>query len=164
MLQTGSYILYGSHGICKILDLEVRLVGKKKVEYYVLEPVEQSDSRYYVPSQTAATKLRPMITKEELRSILHSGMIYCEKWIQDENARKQYYRDLLSSGDRAALMRMVHTMYEHKEQQQASGRKVHICDENFLRDARKVLDNEFSLVLGLPQGDVAQYIQNELNI
>ena len=37
-----------------------------------------------------------------------------------------------------------------------------MCDENFLRDAKKLLDAEFSLVLGIPENDVGGYIQNAI--
>ena len=162
MHQRGDQVLYGIHGICNIVDLEMRKIDKKSIEYYVLEPVEQPGTRFYVPTQNpaAVAKLRPIITQEELNDMLRSNDTCADVWIADENQRKQQYRDLITSGDRAALIQMVHTLHRHKEKQAAAGRKFHLCDESFLRDAERLLNAEFSLVLNIDQEDVGRYVQS----
>lgn len=161
MYQCGSKVVYGFHGVCSIVDVEMRTVDRKKVEYYVLEPQAQPGSRYYVPTQnkTAVAKLRPLITKAELDALLCAEATQLDAWIPDENQRKQRYRELINSGDRAALICMVRTLHKHKDAQLSVGRKFHICDENFLRDAEKLLSAEFSLVLDIAPDQVGQYIQ-----
>lgn len=166
MYQCGQQVIYGIHGVCRILSTEVQTVNKKKVEYYVLEPVDQSGARFYVPvrNETAVAKLRPVITLQELDKLLQSQKGSSNVWIPDENQRKQCYRDLICSGDRAALLSMVRSLHEHKAQQLSTGRKFHLCDENFLRDAQKLLDLEFSIVLGISQDKVEEYIKRALEI
>ena len=39
-----------------------------------------------------------------------------------------------------------------------AGRKLHLCDENFMRDAEKLLNAEFSLVLNIAPNEVEGYI------
>lgn len=165
MFQCGDQVLYGIHGVCRIVDLETRKVDRKMIEYYVLEPVDQTGARFYIPTQNASavSKLRPIITRNELDALLRSGDASTDAWIADENQRKQYYRELITSGDRAALVQMVHTLHKHKEQQALAGRKFHLCDENFLRDAEKLLNMEFSLVLNIPQEEVGNYVQNAIS-
>ena len=80
-------------------------------------------------------------------------------WIADENQRKLRYRVLIGSGDRRALVVMVHTLHVHKNKQAEQGRKFHLCDENFLRDAEKLLCSEFSLILGLSKEETAAYLK-----
>jgi len=166
MFQRGDQVIYGIHGVCKIIDLEVRSINRKKIEYYVLEPVEQPGSRFYIPTQNeaAVAKLRHLITPEELDELLNDDVVRADAWIPDENQRKQRYRDLINSGDRAALICMVHTLHKHKQTQLASGRKFHLCDESFLKDAIKLLNAEFALVLNMEQEKVGVYIQNALKI
>lgn len=161
MFNCGDMVLYGMHGVCKIAAIEERKVDRKMIEYYVLEPLDQSDSRFYIPTQnqTAVSKLRPMLTQQELDTLLHTNDVREGTWIADENARKQYYRELISSGDCAALIRMVHMLHKHREEQVSAGRKFHLCDENFLKDAQKLLDAEFALVLNIPADRVGDYVQ-----
>lgn len=160
MYNCGDRVVYGIHGVCQIVELQVQTVNRKKVEYYVLEPVNQSGSRFFVPSQNqaAVSKLRPMITKEALEDLLRTEYAQPVAWIEDENQRKQYYRELISDGDRTAVLRMVRALRQHKEQQAQTGKKFHISDANFLRDAEKILYSEVSLVLGIPYDQVEAYI------
>ena len=165
MFQCGDQVVYGIHGVCRILELEIRKIDRKKIEYYVLEPVDQPGARFYVPTQNeaAVSKLRPIITQQELDSMLRSSDATADVWTEDENQRKQYYRELINSGDRIALIRMVHSLHSHKAQLVAAGRKFHLCDENFLKDAEKLLSSEFSLVLNIQQDEVGNYVQRVMN-
>ena len=164
VLQVGSQVVYGFHGVCRIIDTEVRKIDRKNVEYFVLEPKEQPGARFYVPSQNpvALSKLRPVLNREELDLLLASDETHQDCWIADENKRKQKYRELVNNGDRGALISMIRALHQHKENQLAAGRKFHLCDENFLHDAQKLLSSEFSMVLGIPQNEVAAYIEKKI--
>lgn len=164
MFQIGDCVVYGIHGVCRITELEERSIDRKQVQYFVLEPLDQGSSRFLVPAhnQAALAKLRPVLSAEELEILLHSKEVRADAWIPDENQRKQTYRELINSGDRAALLRMVGSLHRQRDLQRAAGRKFHLCDENFLRDAEKLLSAEFSLVLGLAPGQVVEYVRNAL--
>jgi CarD family transcriptional regulator len=108
-------------------------------------------------------KLHPVLTPEEMERLLRSGEIRSVGWNRDENARKQSYRELISSGDRVALMRAVCTLYRHRKEQIQAGKKVHQADENFLRDAERVLAIEIGVVMNLPYNQALAYLQKELN-
>lgn len=162
MYQCGDLVMYGIHGVCKILELEKRKVDRKYIEYYVLEPTDQPGARFYVPTQNeaAVAKMRPMLTQQELEAMLREEDTCRDSWIEDENQRKQYYRELINSGDRKALIRMVITLHKHKQELLDAGRKFHLCDENFLRDAQKLIGSEFSVVLNIGQDEVGSYVQS----
>lgn len=164
MLQLGDRVVYGIHGVCSLIAIEQRIIDRKKAEYYVLEPLEQPDSRYYVPvhNQIAVSKLRPLLSVEQLDELLYSPQTKAGIWIKDEHQRKNRYRELLNSGDRGALIGMIRLLHDHKASQLAAGRKFHLCDENFLKDAQRLLSSEFSLVLGIPKQEVGIYIEQKL--
>lgn len=164
MYQIGDQVLYGIHGVCRVVDLEERVVDRKRLTYLALEPEGQQGSRYLVPThnETAMSKLRQVLTVPELEMLLHSDQVREDHWIRDENQRKQAYRELINSGDRAALMGMVATLYRHKAAQTAVGRKCHLCDENFLRDAEKLLSSEVSIVMGMDYNEARTYLSQQL--
>lgn len=164
MYQTGDRVLYGIHGVCSILDIEEKYVDRKKVSYYVLEPLDQQGTRYYVPAynQAAVAKLSKLLSASELEALFVAAKARGNDWITDEGQRKQRYRELINSGDREALLGMIHALHHHKRQQAEAGRKFHLCDENFLRDAEKLLRAEFSLVLEIPQEQVGDYIAERM--
>lgn len=165
MYQIGDQVVYGIHGVCCVVEQEERVIDRKRVTYLVLEPVGRDGSRYLVPTHNAAAmaKLRKKLSREELEDLLKSETIRVDGWITDENQRKQTYRELISSGDLAKLMQMVHTLYRHKNAQAAAGRKVHLCDENFLRDAEKLLASEAAIVLGMEYDQARKYLKENLN-
>lgn len=160
MYKIGDTVVYGTHGVCTIIALEDRSIDRKVTQYFVLEPSHQPEARYYVPTQNeaAVSKLRKLLTIEELNGMLRSEAVRKDAWITDESKRKQYYREVIGSGDRAAILSMVNALHIHKRQQAQAGRKFHLSDENFLRDAEKLLSEEFSVVLGIPADRVAGYV------
>lgn len=164
MYQVGDKVVYGIHGVCVIADQEERLVDRKHVTYLVLEPIGQGSSRYLVPThnEVAMGKLKKMLTKEQLETLIQSEMVQKDGWIKDENQRKQLYRELISSGNREKLMQMIKTLYHHKTAQAAAGKKCHICDENFLKDAEKLLISEVSVVMDMEPDLARQYIRRKL--
>lgn len=164
MYQTGEQVLYGIHGVCRIAGTEIMRLGKEPVEYYVLQPLQQPDSRFYIPvnNESAVAKLRPLMTREELLRLLHNEEVRNTPFLPDENQRKLSYRELINSGDRARIMGMISALYRHKKAQTAAGRKFHQSDENFLTDAQKLLNAEFALVFDLEPSAVRSFILKEL--
>ncbi len=164
MYQAGQQVVYGAHGVCTIVGTEARSVDRKTIEYFVLQPLQQPDSRYYVPShnQNALAKMRPLMDKAALLALLQSPQIREDAWISDENRRKQHYRELITSLDIQAMIRMIHALRLQRKQLEEAGKKFHLCDENFLRDAQRVLRTELLLVLDIPDGELEGYLQNLL--
>ena len=164
MFQIGDKVVYGIHGICKIVDQEQRRIDGKNVVYLSLEPVGQAGSKFLVPTHNAAamSKLRYLLQKEEAENLLSLQGIHMDDWIQEENRRKQTYRELIARGDCFRLMSMVGMLYRHKAAQSAAGRKLHMCDENFLRDAERLLITEISAVLERTPEDVRQTLRQKL--
>ena len=164
MYQAGDWVVYGIHGVCRVIGTEKQLVNRKRTQYLVLEPLAQAESRFYLPTEnpTAMAKLRAVLSKEELTELIGSEEVREDAWIQEENLRKQHYRDLIGSGDRVSLMKMVSTLYRYKASQAAAGRKFHQSDENFLRDAEKLLASEISLVMELSPEEARNYLREQL--
>lgn len=160
MYKASDLVVYGIHGVCTVVELESKNVDGKTAEYYVLEPVYQPGSRYYIPTQNpiAVSKMSAIMSREELNTMLSDPELRSPCWINEENIRKQRYKDLICGGDRRALIQMIHTLVLRKDFCAASGKKFHQCDENFLKDAQKRMDCEISIVLDIPQSDVRAYM------
>lgn len=164
MYQAGDKVIYGMHGVCTVVDLEKRMVDRKLVEYMVLEPEGQSGARYLVPThnEAAMKKVHGILSKEDMECLLSSEEVHSGSWIEDEGKRKQYYRELINSGDRQHLLQMVCSLYKYRAAQFAAGKKFHMCDENFLRDAEKLLCGELAITLDMTPNDAKQYLRMKL--
>ena len=164
MYEIGQQVLYGSHGVCMVTGVERMCFGKTKANYYILEPVEKTGAKFFVPveNEIAVAKLRRLLTREELLALLRSDQVRKYPWIADESQRKLRFRELINSGARAQLMGMIGALHRHKRAQLAAGRKFHQSDENFLNDAQKLLNAEFAQVFGLEPKNVNAFILKEL--
>lgn len=165
MYQVGDRVVYGIHGVCAVVALEERVVDRKKLTYLVLEPVGKDSSRFLIPAhnEAAMAKLRNMLSQKELETLLRDENLHKGSWINEENRRKQFYRELISGGDRGALLTMICTIHRHKEAQYAAGKKVHQCDENFLQDAEKLLAGEIAVVMDMDYPQAVTYLRESLN-
>lgn len=164
MYQIGDKVLYGMHGVCDVVDLEKRLIDQTMVEYLVLEPAGQTGSRYLVPAhnEAAMKKVHRILAKEEMEALLSSVEVRSGTWIQDEGQRKQCYRELIHCGDRMRLLQMVCSLYRYRAAQTAAGKKFHMCDENFLRDAEKIICSELAITLGMTTNEAKEYLRYKL--
>ncbi len=164
MYQVGDLVLYGIHGVCRITDQENRVLDRKKVIYLVLEPVGQDGSRYLVPThnETAMAKLSRVLTSDELESLMVSEEIRGDAWIHDESQRKNRYRELITSGDRSGLLQMIRTLYDYRKSQLGAGKRIHLADENFMKDAEKLLSSEISVILDIPQDEAKRWLRTRL--
>jgi len=164
MYQTGDKVLYGMHGVCMIAAQEQRAMDGKQVTYLVLEPVGQSGSRFLVPTHNSAAmaKVRPVLSAESLEALLSSDIVREDAWVRDESQRKQLYRELISSCDRQRLAQMICSLYRFRAALTAAGKKFHMCDENFLRDAEKILAGEIASTLDISSTEALKYLRSKL--
>ena len=160
MYQVGQQVVYGIHGICKITDVETKIVDRKKIPFFVLEPLSQTGARFYVPAENPAAlaKLSTLLTQQELESLLSSVDKSKKAWVPDENRRKLRVRELLASGDRKAILEMICALHIHKDEQAEKGKKFHLCDENFLHDGEKLLCSEIAFVLNISKQEAENWL------
>ena len=165
MYQAGTWVMYGVHGVCRVIGTEKQLVNRKRTTFLVLEPLTQSESRFYLPTENPAVmaKLTTVLSAADMTALLNSDEVRQDVWIQEENRRKLHYRELICSGDRVALLQMLHSLYRYRDEQIAAGRKFHQSDDNFLRDAEKLIASEISLVMELSDEEARTYLRTQLN-
>jgi len=79
-------------------------------------------------------------------------------WIPNENERKDAYKQILASGDQAAIIAMLQALYLHKKEREAEGKRLHISDEYFMKDAEQLLYHEWQYVLNVDKAGLMAYI------
>lgn len=166
MYQLNDTILYGGHGVCKIADITKKALGGTMTDYYVLKPVYHESSTIYVPmkNKTLTEKMRRVLSADEVYRLISAMPFEDSIWVEDENERKERYREILAHGDRLELMRMIKTLYMRQGQQQEKGRRLHISDERFFKEAEKLLYDEFALVLNLKPEQVLPFILAQIEV
>lgn len=163
MYQKNCVVIYGLHGVCRIADVTIKDFSGQEETYYILKPIFDDRSTFFVPvKNSSAQKLRPLLSIEEVNALIEG--ISCQDviGIEDEKHRKDAYKKIIESGDRGEMMRLIKTLYMRKEEQQKAGKKQHIIDEHFMKEAESILYDEFAYVLQIEKDDIVPYIKKEM--
>lgn len=164
MFRIGDAIIYGTHGVCVITDIsELKLVGDKR-EYFVLSPVNDPNSKIYAPtdSQAVSTKMRRLLTRDEINELIVGVSGNKTEWIKDDGTRRDFCDSVLKSGDRAQLMKLIEMLYLRQESLKSDKKHFHIADEKALKEAQDMLHDEFAYVLGISPERVPEYIRERI--
>ena len=160
MYKVNDTIMYGTQGICKIVEItEKDFMGTKK-EYYVLKPISDASATLYAPMNNAKTeaKMRRILSEEEIYELIDTMPYEEANWIRNENDRKEKYKNIIISGDRVELIRMIKALYYQKREREADGKHLYISDERFMKDAERILYDEFQYVLKVEKEELMNYI------
>lgn len=154
-------VMYGTQGICRIVEISEQQLFGGVDEYYVLKPVYDEKSTVFIPIQNESltSKMRKILSQDEIYSLIKE--VPEEEsitWIENETQRREKYKDILSEGDRSDLVRLIKTLYTRKQSQLSKGKKLHISDERFMVDAEKMISEEFSHVLKIKKEEVLPFI------
>ena len=161
MFKVNDVIIYGTQGVCRISGIEEKKVGGTKKHFYVLEPVDGNGPTIFAPTgnENILKKMRSLLSEEEINRLIDSMPDGKTVWIPNVNERRELYKTLLADGNHAALIQMIKTLYARKKEREADGKRLHVMDENFFKDAERILYHEFQYVLKLnSKAELMQYI------
>lgn len=165
MFKVEDAIIYGTQGICKIESIEEKdLTGTKRM-YYVLIPVYQTGCKIYVPvdNEKLVSTMKKLLSKEEIVELINNMPNDKVKWIANDNIRKEHYKEVLKEGNRESLIALIKSVYLHKQKLLEEGKKkLHVADENAMKEAEKLLYDEFAYVLNIERGQVLPYIMEQI--
>ena len=158
--KIGMHVMYGKTGVCLVKE-KITMSGG---QYYVLLPVGDSRSSVYVPCANAdlLARMHPLLTREEIDSLLTDVDTVQVPWVEDRNARAMLYRSITGGGDRKELVRLLACLMRKKQERIAIGKRLSSMDENFLQECVRLVQEEFSMVLGITANEVGPYIQARL--
>ena len=164
MYSVNDKIHYGSSGVCVIQEIASMRFGRSRERYYVLKPVYQNASLIYVPvgNEQLVSRMRPVLSRQEADELIASIPQVPTAWVEDVQQRKASFDELLRSHSCASLIIMIKTLNEHKAVRQARGKTLHVSDEAYLREAQRLLYDEFAGALDLQPNQVSAYIQEKL--
>ena len=164
MYAIGEKVVYGAMGVMEIVDVTEQTVGDVARKYYVLkEYASPSASLTYVPvdNEALTSQLQPLLTKDEiLEAIRLAKTTQPIAWVEENRARSEMYKRVLATADRVQLLAMIRLVYETGLRREAEGKKNFIADENVMRRAQKNISIEFSLVTGIPESEIFEFIKN----
>ncbi|MDR1533122.1 MAG: CarD family transcriptional regulator [Clostridiales bacterium] len=166
MYDINDTVLYGSHGVCKIVDITEKEMDKESRRCYVLKPMYEGTFTIFVPidSKNIDAKMRRVLSTEEIHALIEAMPgedIIC---IENDTARREKYKEILAGGDRTQLVKLIKTLYSQQQQRKEQGKKPLATDENFLKDAERILYDELAHVLDIQREQVLPFIIGQIGV
>lgn len=156
MFKVNDTIMYGTQGICKIVEIaEKDFMGAKK-EYYVLKPINNEGATLFAPkdNEKIEAKMRRILSKEEIYKLIEAMPYEEANWVSNENERREKYKGIIACGDHVELIKMIKALYFHKEEREMDGKHLYLSDERFLKEAERILYDEFQYVLKIQKDEL----------
>lgn len=161
MYDVGNLVLYGSNGVCEIIEITNRKIGKINFEYYVLKPIFFNTSTLFVPTKNEelVKKMRFVLSAEEINATLDNKDDEII-WVDNKTERFDYCKDIIAEGKFDRLINLVRSLHIHENDQKKRGKHLHISDERFLKEAERMVCDEISLVLDIDRAKVIDIIMS----
>ena len=165
-MKVNETVVYGAHGVCKIAEHVTLKVGGREREYFVLKPVFDMKSTYYVPADNATVlqKLKRILSAEEIFEMIREIPGEDAIAVENEHERFHTYQDILNGGDRAKLIRLIRTLYLRQQKRKENKKNLLMSDERFMKDAERILYEEFAYVLKIDRDQVLPFITNQIEV
>lgn len=158
MLKINDYVVFGSNGVCQIINISRESFGGLlEREYYILNPLFTNCSTIYVPIDNQSVKIRKILTRNEISQLMEQFPEDSE-WIADDHSRRTAFTDAIQSGEPMKLVQLIHSTNRRKEELAKLNKKLTFSDEESMKTAEKLLHNELALALNIQPDEVPGYL------
>lgn len=164
MIQSGDYIIYGSNGVCKVEDIgtvDKEGIPKDK-NYYTLIPVYTRGNRIYTPVDNHKVVIRPVISKEEARSLIDTMAELKIIDITEDRRGEELIKEVLGKCDCFETAKIFKTLYYKRQIKTAQGKKQNIREDKYLNLAKESLVKEIALSLEMAKENTEELLIKSL--
>ncbi len=159
----GELVIYGTNGVCKIEDLRNEDFAGEARLYYILRPVAESGKTcIYVPAdnELLVGGMRELLPADGLLAALaEAGPYLGDEWPSDGRGRNKRCKELLASGNRTALIRLIKTL-----KTESATRTLTAAEEAVCMRAASMLHQEFCLSFRITPAEMIPFIMGELAV
>ena len=163
----GEYVSYGINGMCNIEDIRPMQLSQsvEKMMYYILRPESNPKSTIFVPvnNQKLVSKMRELMTKDEINAMLVRMKDRTLEWEKDVRFRTESFHEILNNGVNQDLILMIRCLQRKRQELVQLGKKLPARDSNTLKTAERLVEEEFAHVLHIKCEEVSDYIRDVLD-
>ncbi|MEF9990824.1 MAG: CarD family transcriptional regulator [Romboutsia sp.] len=164
MFNIDDYIMYGMTGLCKVVDItSEKFINGEQRKYYVLTPVYYGNTIIKTPVDNKKIPMRGIISECDLTSLINNMPNIDTLWIDNEKKRNEQFKIMLKTGQCEELVKLIRVIYSNKEYTKSIGKKSHQADENIMKEAERLLNEELSIVLDISPDEVTSYISSQMS-
>lgn len=163
MFKINDCLVYVTTGVCRVQDIKKeQFLNDEPRDYYILNPVFSENTIIKIPVESASVSLRKLHTKAEVTTFIKEMPDWDPLWIEDERQRNQTYRSLLKTGKCDDLITLINSISYHKSKMTSTTKKYNKNDDELMKRAENLLNEEFAFVLGIEPDEVNNYIGKQV--
>jgi CarD family transcriptional regulator len=147
MFHVGELIIYSAHGVCQIDDICEKTFLDETRTYYVIHPLEDPKLTINIPTDYESEAVLQLIERDDAENILNSFGQPGIEWIENGNQRAQIYHEIINTGSRQEISKVVNTLMRRKHEAESNGKKLGQADLRTLSSVQKILFAELAISL-----------------
>lgn len=147
MFTIGDHIIYSAHGLCRIDDIRDETISGVTKKYYKLHPLENTLVTISTPVDNEKVVMLKLLQKEEALEIIESFKQDGAEWETQPNSRLKQYSELINSGDRLQIAKVVNTLMRKKFDAQLEKTTLYERDYKLLNNTQIILFKELARAL-----------------
>ena len=159
--HAGDRVVYGSMGVCMFEGTEKRIfdgIGEK--EYCKLVPADGSSAAYYVPADSADGKIRPLLTRDQVYALIDEMPDIEPMTCENSHEWKAKVSAVMQSGSYENMISVIKAINGRRR----SGKKLNFSDERTMKNAKRAILGEFSVILGMTESQTDRFICDRLGV
>src|SRR3954453_20955357 len=147
MFNVGDLIIYSSLGICRIDDICEQTYNGNTRKYYVIQPIEDKNLTIHNPVDNDQVVMLAMINREDALEILESFKEKGIRWIEKGHDRTKEYTDIVKTGNRKEISKILNTLMRKKFDADRNGKKIGDPDRRLLSSIQNIMFKELAIAL-----------------
>lgn len=144
MFIIGDHIIYSAHGLCRIDDIRDETVSGVTKKYYKLHPLENTRVTISTPVDNEKVVMLKLLQKEQALEIIETFKQPGAEWDSQPNSRLKQYSQLINTGDRMQIAKVINTLMRKKFEAQLEKKTFYERDYRLLNNTQIILFQELA--------------------
>ncbi|MEI4769997.1 CarD family transcriptional regulator [Psychrobacillus sp. FJAT-51614] len=162
MFNVGDLIIYSAHGICHIDDICEKTYNDVTKKYYVLHPLDNAKVSINIPVDSHTVVMLDMLDQDEAKVIMELFKSPGVSWIENNNLRKKTYTDIINTGDRREISKILNTLMRKKMETDLTKEKLLDQDIQQMYSIQQILFRDLSHSLHTSVESIRQQVSHSL--
>lgn len=164
MYNIGDLVIYSSHGVCRIDSICEKTYSGITRTYYVIHPIEDAGLTISAPVDKEQDIMQKLIDRNEAEEVLQSFQSPGVEWIEKNHDRTKKYSDIINTGDRKEISRIISTIMRKKHEVESNGKKLGESDRKLLLSTQNILFQELSISLDTTFDAIVKEVNRLMNL
>jgi CarD family transcriptional regulator len=117
--EIGNKVVYPSHGVGEIVNIEDQIIGDRTIRVYVISFLQEKMMLRVPINRAISIGLRSLVTKDSIKSIYNALRDNPKQGNKMWSRRAQEYESKINSGDVISIAEVVRDLYKNVDSERS---------------------------------------------